>query len=90
MKLILMALLAAALSGCTQSERARLGTKTGDTPADVTCRNYGNVVYQGRSTGKVIYDEGQRVTFVDAASGRLTTVGGECVIVYARAAPAAK
>lgn len=90
MKLLPIGLLAVALSGCTQSDRARLGAKASDTPADVTCRSYGNVTYQGRSTGKVTYDEGGRVTFVDAASGRLTTIGGECIVVYARAAPAGK
>jgi len=77
------------LGACTDSERARESALRRDLPADVTCRSFGNVMFQGRSTGKVIYDEGGRVTFVDAANGRLTTIEGECVIVYARP-PAAK
>jgi hypothetical protein len=70
--------------GCTESERASTSAERRDLPADITCRSYGEVVYQGRSTGKVIYDEGGRVTFVDSANRRLTTIEGECIIVYAR------
>lgn len=81
--------LAAALTaaGCTQSERASKAARFGDTPADVTCRSYGQLLYQGRTTGEVEYDEGGRITFVDAASGRLTTIEGECVVVYDRPRP---
>ena len=78
-----------ALGACTESERAHRNAGLSDRPADITCRSFGDVLFQGRSTGKVIYDEGGRVTFVDAANGRLTTIEGECVIVYARP-PAAK
>lgn len=84
MKLISIALLSVAVSGCTESERAGIGATRSDRPADVTCRSYGSITFEGRSTGKVVYDEGGRVTFVDAANLRLTTVEGECVIVYAR------
>lgn len=54
----------------------------GDKPASVTCWTYGAVTFNGRSTGKVIYDEGGRVTFVDAASKRLVTLEGDCRIFY--------
>ena len=74
------------LAGCTDADRARRSAKFDDSPADVSCRSFGQPFYSGRSTGKVTYDEGGRVTFVDRANGRLTTIEGECMIVYARAA----
>ena len=37
-----------------------------------------------RFEGKVEYDEGGRISFVDAANGRYTTVEGECRIVYSK------
>jgi hypothetical protein len=78
------ALALAGLTGCTDAERAQRAAYGADRPADVTCRTFGEPFYVGRSTGKVTYDEGGRVTFVDRANGRLTTIEGECMIVYAR------
>ena len=86
--ILAISLVALALGACTDSHRARRNAGLSDLPADITCRSFGEVLFQGRSTGKVIYDEGSRLTFVNAANGRLTTVEGECVIVYARPSPA--
>ena len=72
------------LAGCTEAERQQRSTHFSDRPADVTCRTFGEPFYVGRSTGKITYDEGGRVTFVDQANGRLTTIEGECMVVYAR------
>lgn len=72
------------LAGCTEADRARKSATFGDRPADITCRTFGEPFYVGRSTGKVTYDEGGRITFVDRANGRLTTIEGECMIVYAK------
>lgn len=69
-------------SACTDSERARRAATFADQPADITCWTYGTETYGGRSTGKVEYDEGGRISFVDAANGRYTTVEGDCRIVY--------
>ena len=74
------------LAGCTDADRARRSARLSDSPADISCRSFGQPFYSGRSTGKVTYDEGGRVTFVDRANGRLTTIEGECMIVYARGA----
>ena len=74
------------LAGCTDAERAQRSARYSDRPADITCRTFGEPFYVGRSTGKVTYDEGGRVTFVDRANGRLTTIEGECMVVYARGA----
>lgn len=83
-----------ALAACggvynTDTYQAERDALYSDKPAAITCYGYGAVMFDGQSTGKVLYDEGGRVSFVDAATGRYTTVEGECRVVYARtAAPA--
>ncbi|MGA0546458.1 hypothetical protein ACO2Q1_14390 [Brevundimonas sp. VNH65] len=85
--LILVALFAVpTLSACTDSGRARNDVKWSDRPADITCWTYGTQNFAGRSTGRVEYDEGGRISFVDAANGRYTTLEGDCRVVYAPAA----
>lgn len=74
-------MLAAVLSGCTESRRARDSATFKDKPADITCWTYGTQTYQGRSTGKV-NDRDSGISFVDAATGRYTVVHGECRLVY--------
>ena len=91
--LILVAGLAVAASACTESKRASRAATFSDQPADVTCWTYGTETYTGRSTGKVEYNDEGRIAFVDAANGRLTTIDGDCRVVYVNegdeAAPAA-
>ncbi len=71
-----------ATAGCTDSKRASQAATWGDQAADITCWSYGEQTYSGRSTGKVEYDEGGRVSFVDAANSRYTTIEGDCRMVY--------
>ena len=75
-----------ALSGCIRTEAGRASRDAyyEDISADIICWTYGERNFEGRSTGKVIYDEGGRLTFVDAANGRLTNVEGDCRVVYDR------
>ena len=75
--------LAAVLSGCTDSGRARNDATFSDKPADITCWSYGTQTYQGRSTGKVSNRQ-DRTSFVDAATGRYTVLEGECRLVYVK------
>jgi hypothetical protein len=77
---------AVALTGCEVTEAGKASREAyySDKPAAVTCYAYGTLTFEGTSTGKIIYDEGGRLTFVDAANGRLTTIEGECRVVYAR------
>ena len=77
-------LILSGLAACTDSRRARNDVKWADRPADITCWTFGQQSFSGRSTGKVEYDEGGRLSFVDAANGRFTTVEGDCRVVYAR------
>lgn len=89
-KIALMAVLALSagslLSACnvTEAGRAKSAAHYGDKPADIICWTYGERNFEGRSTGKVIYDEGGRLTFVDAATGRLTNVEGDCRVIYSK------
>lgn len=86
--LILAAVAVAALAttACMRTEagRAQRDALYADKPADVICWTYGERNFEGRSTGKVVYDEGGRLTFVDASNNRLTNVEGDCRIVYDR------
>ena len=77
-------LLTVAMGACTDSKVASRQATWGDKPADIVCWTYGTQNFSGRSTGKVEYDEGGRISFVDAANGRYTTVEGECRVVYAK------
>ena len=80
--LFLLAGVALAATACTESKRARNAAEFGDQPADITCWTYGTETFSGRSTGKVEYNDGGRVAFVDAANDRYTTIDGECRVVY--------
>lgn len=80
--LITVAGVALGAAACTDSKRASRAATWGDQPADITCWTYGTENFRGRSTGKVEYDEGGRVSFVDASSGRYTTIEGDCRVVY--------
>jgi hypothetical protein len=80
--ILLLAGLAVATGACTESKRARNAATFGDQPADITCWTYGTETFSGRSTGKVEYNDGGRIAFVDAANGRYTTLDGECRVVY--------
>jgi hypothetical protein len=71
-----------ATAACTDARRARNSATFGDQPADITCWTYGVETFTGRSTGKVEYNDGGRIAFVDASNNRYTTVDGECRVVY--------
>jgi hypothetical protein len=80
--LILIAGVAVTAAACTDSRRARNAATWSDQPADIACWTYGTPTFAGRSTGKVEYNDGGRIAFVDASNGRYTTVDGECRVVY--------
>lgn len=76
------ALIALALSGCSETYRARVERQFTDKPSTIKCLHFGEVLYEGRTKGKVEADENGRITFVEAATGRLVAVEGECVVIY--------
>ena len=52
-------------------------------PANITCYSGGIVIYEGRSTGKVISPENSDgYIFMDAETLRAAEVSGSCVITY--------
>ncbi|WP_419255118.1 hypothetical protein ACN2C6_06635 [Caulobacter sp. ErkDOM-YI] len=73
-----------AMGACTDSKRAGRDATFSDKPADIVCWTYGTQNFAGRSTGKVEYDRGGRIAFVDAANGRYTTIEGECRVTYSK------
>ena len=80
---LLSATLAVALlaSGCTDAKFSKL-TNFGD-EAVVKCYSGTSIIYDGRSTGKVISEESSDgYVFKDAKTGHLMEVSGNCVIDY--------
>ena len=72
-------LLLATLAACTAADLANITTL--GSAGDITCYSGGQVIFTGRSTGKIATEQqsdGWR--FVDAASGKLIRVSGDCVI----------
>jgi hypothetical protein len=84
MPIAALVLATVAVTACTDSKRASRAATWGDKPAEIACWTYGTQTFAGRSTGKVEYDEGGRISFVDAANGRYTTIEGDCRIVYSK------
>lgn len=69
----------AVLAGCTDAGRKQITTM--GSAAEISCYSGGQVIFQGRSTGKVLTEEhSDGWYFEDAASGKLIRVSGDCVI----------
>jgi hypothetical protein len=67
------------LAGCTDAERASW-VALGD-PGTITCYSGGQVIYEGKSTGKILTEsQSDGWLLQDAATGRLVRVSGDCVI----------
>lgn len=77
-------IVAGAIGACSDTYRARTERMLTDKPATIRCFHYGQVLFDGRSKGKVEADENGAISFVDAANNQLTAVEGECVTVYDR------
>ena len=72
------------LCGCTDTNSAANAAQWSDKRASVTCFTYGQLTFNGWSTGRIEYDEGGKISFVDQANGRYTVIEGDCRVVYAR------
>ena len=83
MKYIKFAIIAGifALAACTDATCAKYGA-LGDA-ATIKCYSGGELIYEGRSTGKVRSEQSSDgYYFKDAADGKLKEVSGNCIIVY--------
>lgn len=73
-------------SGCvrTTADRAQAERRYSDGPATIQCYDYGLLIFQGRTKGKPQRsDTGEGSwSFVDATTGKLTTVEANCHIAY--------
>ena len=73
-------LAAVVLSACTDTAQASLAAY-GDA-ADITCYSGGQVIFKGRSTGRIqATKQSDGWEFKDASTGRFTRISGTCVIM---------
>lgn len=83
---LLLACAAVAVAGCaiTEADKAQRDRRYTDSPATLSCYDYGMTVFEGRSKGKPQRsDTGEGSwSFVDAATGKLTTVEANCMVIY--------
>lgn len=86
MKKILLAGFAAAalfLSACSDVNNKSNQVTYLDIPARITCTGLATgVMFDGYSSGRVTYEEGGRLKFVDAKTGGLVITEGECIVRY--------
>ncbi len=79
MKHLLCLLSLLALSACTDASMSNFGSY--GSPAEVTCYSGGNVIYQGRSTGKVAPTKNSDGwEFKDAKTKKFMRVSGDCIV----------
>lgn len=67
------------LVGCTNADIAQ--TFSYGSPGEVTCYSGGQIIYHGKSTGKIHSESGSDGWyFQEEGSGKLIRVSGACVI----------
>lgn len=84
-RILVSALAVAALSACTDASRAKLAAY-GES-ATIKCYSGGMLIYEGRSTGRVLKEEtgADGYAFKDAKTGELKEVSGDCNVTYGSA-----
>lgn len=79
--LFIAMLMTLGLAGCT--ERGMASWEAYGSDAHVICYSATEVIYEGRSEGRVFStDSSDGYQFRDSATGKLTEVSGNCVITY--------
>ncbi len=80
-KLILLAIVALGLTGCTDSFWGKISSYGGS--ANVICYSGTKLIYEGNSTGKVANsNSSDGYYFVDSSDNLLKEVSGNCVVTY--------
>lgn len=78
-KFVYSLIVATAFAGCSDASIAQLGA-LGE-PGHITCYSGGKVIYEGRSTGKIISEsQTDGWFFMDDSTKSLVRVSGDCVI----------
>jgi len=81
MKYILLITALILSTGCTDAFISKIDA-LGEA-ANISCWSGGELIYQGKSTGKVVSPENSDgYQFRDAETQKLTEVSGNCVITY--------
>ena len=72
-----------AVAACSETQRAAYGARSDDRPTTIVCTGYQGEIFNGRSTGRIEFDDATgRLTFVDAATGGVVITEGECIVRY--------
>ncbi|QZI85603.1 hypothetical protein CPT_Suzuki_030 [Stenotrophomonas phage Suzuki] len=81
-RIMIAAALVVSLAACTDTTRAKLGAYGEE--ATIKCYSGGQLIYEGRSTGRVQKEESgaDGYAFKDAATGKLKEVSGDCNVTY--------
>lgn len=81
MKNLVLFALVFSVFGCTDAAFDKVTNFGGS--AEVKCFSGGVLIYDGKSTGKVISEQNSDgYAFRDSADGRLKEVSGDCIIKY--------
>ena len=79
MKSLILIAMVASLAACTDAKIKQF-TTLGD-PGEITCYSGGEVIYEGKSTGKINSEQhSDGWFFEDASTHKLIRVSGDCVI----------
>jgi len=78
MKKFAVAMLVVALAGCTDAERARLGTYGSE--AAIKCYSGGQEIFSDVSTGKVVSLDGDGFAYKSKKTGRYVRAFADCIL----------
>lgn len=70
------------IASCTNAERLRMSAATGGSIADVQCWSGDTLTYEGSTSSRVYDTDIGGWEFVEASTGRLVEIKGDCVFRY--------
>lgn len=77
-KLIIVAALCVVASGCTDATRASFGALGSE--GTITCFSGGQIVFDSRSTGKIIQGKDGGLMFKEKSSGKYIRAYADCIV----------
>ena len=78
-KMLMMAIIAVALTGCTDAARSHIGTYGSE--AQITCYSGGEVIFEDRSTGKVAVIDGDGLSFRSKTTSKFVRAYADCILI---------
>lgn len=80
-KIVIAMILSLMVISCTDATLGKFGAL--GSSASVKCYSGGTIIYEGRSTGKVVSEaNSDGYFFKDTKTGDMMEVSGNCVIIY--------